>query len=182
MGRKARNPCLQCPQLLQRIATLEAEVARLHEQLAAAKKTSSTSSKPPSSDIVKPAPPDRADGLPRTVGGQPGHPPHQRPLLSPEQLTEEPHVHLIDLCPTCGHDLEPSLAVPRVVQQIDVAEVPVLAVEHRSVAGWCPQCQQNHYAPLPPGIERGGVVGPRLTAVIAFLKGACHASYSTVRK
>ncbi len=91
-------------------------------------------------------------------------------------------MHLLDLCPTCGHDLEPSWLVPRVVQQIDVAEVPILAVEHRSVAGWCPQCQRNHYAPLPSGIERGGVVGPRLTAVIAFLKGACHASYSTIRK
>jgi transposase len=31
-------------------------------------------------------------------------------------------------------------------------------------------------------IERGGLVGPRLTAVIAFLKGFCHASYSTIRK
>jgi transposase len=171
------------------VATLEAELAavrgeltRVQEQLAAAKKNSATSSKPPSSDIVKPPAPDRADGQPRTAGGQPGHPPHQRPLLPPEQLTEEPHVHLIELCPTCGHDLQPSWAVPRVVQQIDVAEVPVLAVEHRSVAGWCPQCQRNHYAPLPAGIERGGLVGPRLTALIAFLKGVCHASYATIRK
>jgi transposase len=35
---------------------------------------------------------------------------------------------------------------------------------------------------LPIGIERGGLVGPRLTGVIAYLKGVCHASYSTVRK
>ncbi len=32
------------------------------------------------------------------------------------------------------------------------------------------------------GIERGGLVGPRLTTLIAYLKGVCHASYSTVRK
>jgi transposase len=37
-------------------------------------------------------------------------------------------------------------------------------------------------APLPPGIERGGLVGPSLTTLIAYLKGACHASFSTVRK
>jgi transposase len=37
-------------------------------------------------------------------------------------------------------------------------------------------------APLPPGIERGGLVGPSLTTLIASLKGACHASFSTVRK
>jgi transposase len=32
------------------------------------------------------------------------------------------------------------------------------------------------------GIEQGGMVGPRLATLIAFLKGACHASYSTIRK
>ena len=35
---------------------------------------------------------------------------------------------------------------------------------------------------LPPGIARGGLVGLTLTALIAYLKGACHASFSTVRK
>src|SRR5581483_2970762 len=38
------------------------------------------------------------------------------------------------------------------------------------------------YAPLPAVIEQGGLVGPRLTALIAYLKGACHASFSTIRK
>jgi transposase len=189
MGRKTRKSCSHCEQLTKRVATLEAELssvradlARLQEQLAAAKKNSSTSSKPPSSDIVKPPSPNRADGRPRVAGGQPGHPRHERPLLAPEQLSEEPHFHLIDLCPACGHHLEPSTAVPRVVQQIDVAAIPLVAVEHHSVAGWCPHCRRNHYAPLPAVIERGGLVGPRLTAVIAFLKGFCHASYSTIRK
>ena len=36
--------------------------------------------------------------------------------------------------------------------------------------------------PVALGIERGGLVGPRLTTVIAYLKGVCHASFSTVRK
>jgi transposase len=31
-------------------------------------------------------------------------------------------------------------------------------------------------------VERGGLLGPRLTTLVAYLKGACHASYSTVRK
>ncbi|HZW29234.1 MAG TPA: transposase, partial [Isosphaeraceae bacterium] len=38
------------------------------------------------------------------------------------------------------------------------------------------------YAPLPGPIQRGGLAGPRLTTVIAYLKGVCHASYSTIRK
>jgi hypothetical protein len=36
-------------------------------------------------------------------------------------------------------------------------------------------------AALPRHIERGGLVGPQLTALIAFMKGACHASFSTTR-
>src|SRR4029079_9832721 len=35
---------------------------------------------------------------------------------------------------------------------------------------------------LPSEIQRGGLVGPSLTTLIAYLKGACHASFSTVRK
>jgi hypothetical protein len=31
-------------------------------------------------------------------------------------------------------------------------------------------------------VERGGLVGPKLTALIAFMKGFCHASFSTIRK
>jgi transposase len=69
-----------------------------------------------------------------------------------------------------------------VVQQVDVREVPLSIEEHRSHPGWCPRCQKMYEAPLPPGIERGGLVGPSLTTLIAYLKGACHASFSTIRK
>jgi hypothetical protein len=31
-------------------------------------------------------------------------------------------------------------------------------------------------------IERGGLVGPKLTTLIAYLKRVCHASFSTIRK
>jgi transposase len=69
-----------------------------------------------------------------------------------------------------------------VAQQIDIRDVPIVSVEHRSVAMWCPRCERHQYALLPSGIDTGGLVGPRLTALIAYMKGACHASYSTVRK
>jgi transposase len=35
---------------------------------------------------------------------------------------------------------------------------------------------------LPAAVEQGGLLGPTLTAVIAYLKGVCHASFSTIRK
>jgi transposase len=34
---------------------------------------------------------------------------------------------------------------------------------------------------MPTHIETGGLAGPQLTALIAFMKGVCHASFSTVR-
>ena len=61
------------------LKALEGTVARLREQLAAARKDSSTSSKPPSSDIVKPPKPAPPEGQERRrIGGQPGHPKHER--------------------------------------------------------------------------------------------------------
>src|SRR5947209_8784865 len=189
MSTTARKTCRRCPQWRRRVAALEAEAATLRDQLAhaqqqlaAARKDSSTSSKPPSSDIVKPPHPPAGDGRKRSAGGQPGHPGHGRPLLPPEQLTEGSYTHVLEMCPTCGHGLESGTAVPRVVQQIDIREVPIHSVEHRSVAGWCPHCQRHHFAPLPSAIESGGLVGPRLTTLIAYMKGVCHASYSTIRK
>ena len=70
----------------------------------------------------------------------------------------------------------------RVVQQIDIREVPLVIEEHRSMPFWCANCQKVHYAQLPDALERGGLVGPRLTTLIAYLKGFCHASFSTIRK
>jgi transposase len=69
-----------------------------------------------------------------------------------------------------------------VIQQVDIEEVPLSIQEHRGHAGWCPCCAKLYRAPLPVGIGRGRLVGPRLTTLIAYLKGACHASFSTVRK
>jgi transposase len=34
---------------------------------------------------------------------------------------------------------------------------------------------------MPTPIDAGGLLGPQLTALVAFLKGVCHASFSTVR-
>jgi len=57
----------------QLVRELQAKVKHLEEQLAAARKDSSTSSKRPSSDIVKPARAESAAASgPRTPGGPPG--------------------------------------------------------------------------------------------------------------
>jgi transposase len=159
-------------------------VAGLRRQLAAARKDSSTSSKPPSSDIVKPPKPPPPEGQEhRSIGGQPGHSKQERVAFPPEAINDGSFDHRLAWCPRCGQHLQPLLSIaPRVIQQVDVLEVPLRIQEHRSHLGWCDHCQKEYEPEWPLGIARGGLVGPRLTTLIAYLKGACHASYSTTRK
>jgi transposase len=182
MKRKSPNRCAGCARLQAEMVSLRATVAQLQQQLASLKKDSSNSSKPPSSDIVKPASPPPEDGSKRTIGGQPGHPLQFRALLPEELVNGGVVTHLPEICPDCGHGLQALGHGLPPVQQIDIAAVPLRIVEHRSAAGFCPHCGEVHYGALPSGIERGGLVGPRLTALIAYLKGVCHASYSTTRQ
>jgi transposase len=174
---------LQLESQRQQIEALQATVATLQGQLAKARKTSSTSSKPPSSDIVKPpAPPPPPGQQKRSQGGQPGHPKHERAAFAPEALTSPPHQYTLEICPDCGHGVHPIPFEPKVIQQIDIREMPLLIEEHRAGAYCCQHCQKFLYAPLPASVEAGGLVGPRLTALIAYLKGFCHASFATIRK
>jgi transposase len=196
MTRQVNKSCPACRRLRQELAAyraaledsraqlqqLQATVQRLQEQLAAARKDSSTSSQPPSSDIVKPprsAPP--ADGVPRAPGGQIGHPKHERAPLPPEQV-QATFEYRVAVCPDCGQALRPTGFAPRVVQQVELQAIPLRVEEHRQHESYCPCCDKVYYGPLPPVVQRGGLLGPRLTALVAYLKGVCHASYSTVRK
>ena len=185
------TPCANCQRLQAEVdalraqlADLQATVAQLQKQLAAALKNSSNSSKPPSSDIVKPPKPQPPPGQQRRKpGGQPGHVAHQRELFPPDMLSSLPTDYLLDACPGCGgHLILTDSGEPIVVQQVDILDVPLEIHEHRSHPGWCPHCHKECYASFPLAIERGGLAGPRLTTLIAYLKGACHASFSTIRK
>src|SRR5947209_7522716 len=153
--------CTNCRRLQARVDALEAElaalkqvVAQLGQQLAAARKDSSTSSKPPSSDIVKPPKPPSPQGQDRRrIGGQPGHPKHERVAFPPESINGGSFDHRLDACPSCGNDLRPALTIaPRVIQQVDIREVPLSIQEHRGHSGWCLHCQKMYEAPLPLGI------------------------------
>ena len=82
----------------------------------------------------------------------------------------------------CGGGLKSAQVKPRVVQQMELVTKPVRIEEHRALASWCPRCRRVHCAPWPEEVDKGGLVGPRLTAHIGYLKGACHASYTTIQK
>jgi transposase len=70
----------------------------------------------------------------------------------------------------------------RVVQQAELVAKPLRIEEHRAAAYCCRRCGRTPRTPLPPEVEAGGLLGPGLTSVVAYLKGACHASFSTIRR
>jgi transposase len=167
--------------LQEQLEQLQAAVARLEEQLAGARKDSSTSSKPPSSDVVKPPPPVPAGVDKRKPGGQPGHPIHERALFPSEQI-DLFLVHPLHGCPCCGGQLCLNGQEALVVQQVDLLPAKLTIEQHTCPEYWCVNCENHYKAALPERIIKGGLVGPRLTTLIAYLKGFCHASFSTTRK
>jgi transposase len=166
-------------QLRAEVAQLRADLAATQTQLAAAKKNSANSSKPPSSDIVKPPrPPSKKK---RKQGGQPGHPRHERAPFQIDQI-DDTIDYTLSGCPDCGGRVELSTELPRIVQQVELVVKPIEVVEHRGLAYWCARCQKTHYAAIGAEVRKAGLLGPNLTTLIVYLKGACHCSFSTIRK
>lgn len=175
------HTCARCANLETQFVQLQARIAQLEVELAAAKKNSTNSSKPPSSDIVKPKKKSKK-GKKNKPGGQKGHPKHERPLFPDDE------VDYVDLrcveCPDCHGPVVKSKEPPKVIQQMELVLPPemISVVGFRSHACWCRKCKQMHFAPFDDAVRRAGLMGPRLTALVAYLKGACHCSYSTIRK
>ena len=126
---------------IQRIAELEKQVAELTatvakllkvnaeltDKIAQLSKNSSNSSKPPSSDIVKP--PRKANQTQGKIGGQPGHPKHERPPFTTDQIDHR-KPYPLDACPDCGGVLKFIPDAGRVVQQVEIVKKPVTITEH----------------------------------------------------
>ena len=172
---------------IQHIAELEKQVAELikvnaelTDKVAKLSKNSSNSSKPPSSDIVKPPRKKKSNGS-RSRGGQPGHPKHERKPFTTEEI-DTFQTHTLDVCPDCGSKLKEVEGSGKVVQQVEIVKKPIRIEQHTSLRYWCEHCQKFHEAPMPAHIEKGQLIGPRLTATIAYMKSACHCSFSTIRK
>ena len=161
-----------------RLEALEAENVRLHAEIARLKKDSSTSSKPPSSDIVKPPKAKLAGGKggKRRRGGQTGHPRHTRPLFPPEQVDRA----WVYEWPEAGAEWEP-LDEFRTLQQVELAAKLFEVTEHRARLYRSRITGETVAAALPEEVRQAGLVGPRLTALLAFQKGACHMSYTSIQ-
>ena len=184
MAKGRRSNCERCGRLEQNLQELKERITQLETELANAKKNSTNSSKPPSSDITKPDGKKKtADGKSskRKRGGQFGHPRHQRPAFEPSEV-DQYFDYYYSGCPDCGGELQYREKLQRVLQQIELILQPIQITEHRCVECFCVDCDKTHVAPIPDDIRRAGLVGPRLTALVGYLKGVCHCSFSTIRK
>jgi len=180
MSDAATTGCPNCSRLEARLTALEARIAELEAENARLRKDSSNSHKPPSSDIVKPKAPAPPRGKKRRIGGQAGHPRHERTPFPLEQI-DQTYAYTLNGCPDCGGPLEPACEPPQILQQVELVDKPVLVTEHRAPKYWCSHCQRIQCAALPAEVRAAGLVGPRLTALVAWLKGSAHASYTTIQ-
>lgn len=180
--------CPNCERLEKLVEQLQAQlrdqaaqIKELERKLAAATKNSSNSSKPPSSDIVKPRKKRPAPDK-KKRGGQKGHKRNQRQAL-PEHELDWLTQYSYDHCPDCGGPVEIDTENPAsTLQQIEVVTKPTEATEHQSLHCYCAACQKTHTCAIPAEVRKAGLCGPELTSIIGFLKGACHASFSTIRR
>jgi len=166
----------QIEELKALVAALTKRVAELELALAKAQKDSSTSSKPPSSDITKPQP-KKTPGRRRKPrrGGQPGHERQLREPLPPERVNETidheidgDEIQRLGLTPTGEFD---------VIQRIELPETPVHVTDHRLTV--YQDTDGNLYIPHLPELN-GPIFGPRMLAMIGWLKSVGHCSYSTI--
>ena len=180
---KTTSDCPKCAKLLERVEELESRLAELESALAKANKNSSNSSKPPSSDITNPPKAKKTPGRPkkRKRGGQPGHARHTRTPFGDDEL-DAIFDYRDKLCPCCGEILVDADAEPKKLQQMELVDRPVRIEEHRRVAQTCPHCGGLHFPELPDELIKAGLVGPRLTALVGWLKSVCHMSFSSIRK
>ena len=161
----------------QQIKDLQIKIAKL------SKNSSNSSKRPSSDDITKPKKDNKKDGKKgtRKIGGQPGHERNVRDPFTEDEIKFF-HPYILTACPVCDGQVDPLDLPPRLIQQMELVEVPIVKHEHRSYPVWCETCGKIHYMPLPADVIKEGLFKARLTATVAYMKNVCHASFSTIRK
>ena len=71
---------------------------------------------------------------------------------------------------------------PKKHQSVELIDNPIEVTEHHRVEQACVDCGKAHHCPLPDDIRRAGLVEPKMTALIGWLKGVCHMSIGKIKK
>lgn len=166
-------------QLTEENKQLREYIKLLEEKIARLEKNSSNSSKPPSSDIVKPKKTVvKGTRRKRTRGGQHGHRKFSRRPFEPEQVDEVIEYELEDKDTKGLKRLDEWF----IIQQIELPEKVYKVIEHRARKYLDPVTGKIHIAPMPDSIRKCGLLGADVTTSIAFMKGRCHMSYTTIKE
>jgi transposase len=166
-------------QLRETVMFLNSQIETLKEEIARLKKNSRNSSKPPSSDIVKPKTQRQSKRKrKRKIGGQEGHSKHERTPFPPEGIDE---IVYYELSADESQGLIP-LDEWFVLQQVELVDKPYVVTEYRARKYQDSRSGKIVITPLPAEIKAAGLVGPKLSALAAYQKGACHMSYTTIQK
>jgi len=160
---------------LERLKTLELEVAVLRERLG---QNSQNSSKPPSSDPPSVSRPNNRQPSGRKRGGQPGHQGRARKLLPVEEGDT-----VIELRPTacqqCGQLLLGDDPDPTRHQVSEIPPVKAEVTEYRQHRLSCPACGEVTAAEWLKEMPRGNF-GPRAQAIVGYLTGRLALSHRDV--
>ena len=161
------------------IELLRREIEQLKLALAKATKDSSNSSKSPSSDIVKPPKKGsggKAAGKKRKRGGQRGHQRKLRQPLPPERVNKA-FVYELPGAEVRERNLTPTDQF-EIIQHVELLDMPIHVIEHRlrknrTAAGRTVVTQV-------PELQGRPIFGPRMLAMIGWLKSRAHCSYTTI--
>jgi len=164
--------------LIVAIQRLEAENQQLKAELAKdppPPPTSHNSSQPSSRDVKR----NLAAHRKRKKHGPPfGHARQTRAWVAqPDRIIEAK----VESCGHCQADLRD--VEPRTVLRHQLTEVPPLlpvVIETRQAEVVCPDCQRVIRGELPAGLDGGRSFGPRLAAMVVYLKHEQHLSYERV--
>jgi transposase len=164
--------CPGCRRLQARVAELEGMVRDLAGQVKdlTARLQGKEPPTRPAAEMPS-APAKKPSG--RKPGGQPGHPPHLKRRLPPEQITNIiPHVpQTCDRCqaalPTAAGPADPE---PTWHQVVELPPIVVTVTEHQGHARTCPCCGKVTRAAIPAEVLAHSV-GSHLTGVIGYLTG-----------
>jgi transposase len=160
--------------LVERVETLEREVAQLKARLG---QNSQNSSKPPSTDPPGTQRPQK-ESSGRAPGGQPGHPGVTRAMAA--KVDEVVDVKPAQ-CGHCGVGLKGSDPQPHRHQVTELPQVAPQVTEYRLHTLVCGRCGHETGACLPEGVPVGQF-GPQLLATVGLLTGAYHLSKRTAQE
>jgi transposase len=164
------SACPGCSERDARIADLERRVAELEARL---KTNATNSSTPPSANPLGADKPVKKKKSKRRRGGQPGHAPHLKQLLPPEQVTDTKHI-VPSECSNCQAKLPteagPNDPEPKHFQTIELPPIVLDVTEYQAHTRTCPCCGTVNAATIPATIREHSI-GPRLTAALSYLTG-----------